>query len=90
MPHALRARLSQPHGVARDQAIGQWLRQEYGRATAYNTVPTCVRYPLRPTRQVPRHSPRKTPGRGRDLAGTLFKPAAAETSRGPVPAATTG
>jgi transposase len=58
---ALRDRLAQPEGVASYQAIWQWLRQAYGLAIAYKTVPRLVRYTLRAKLQVPRKAHRKTP-----------------------------
>jgi hypothetical protein len=61
MRHALRERLAQPQGFARDKAIWPWLRQDYGLTIAYNTVPRFVRSTLRAKLKVPRKSPRKTP-----------------------------
>jgi transposase len=58
---ARRDRLAQPQGVASSQAIWQWLRQAYGLAIAYKTVPRLVRYTLRAKLQVPRKAHRKTP-----------------------------
>ena len=61
MPQALRDRLSQPQGLASDQAIWQGLRHGYGLSIAYNTVHNFVRYTLRAKLQVPRKSQIKKP-----------------------------
>jgi transposase len=61
MQQALRDRLSQPHGFASDQAMGQWLHQAYGVPLAYQMGHTFVRYTLRATLTVPRKSPIKNP-----------------------------
>jgi hypothetical protein len=90
MHPALRDRLSQPHGFARDQALGPWLRQDDGLAMAYKPVHKFVRYPLRAKLKVPRKSPIKNPCRQRDLSGELCTPPARETPRGPGRAATSG
>ena len=58
---ALRDRLAQPQGFASYKAIWQWLRQEYGLAIAYKTVPRFVRYTLRAKLKVPRKSQIKKP-----------------------------
>jgi len=56
MRQALRERLAQPQGCARDKAIWQGLRQEDGLTSAYQTGHRCVRYPLRAKLKVPRNS----------------------------------
>jgi transposase len=61
MQHALRDRLTQPHGFVSYKAIWQWLRQEYGLAIAYQTVHKFVRYTLRAKLKVPRKSHIKKP-----------------------------
>jgi putative transposase len=59
MREALCQRLAKPGGLARDTAIWQWLRQEYGVPVAYKTVHRVVRYTLRAKLKVPRNSPIK-------------------------------
>jgi transposase len=57
--HVLRQRLAHPDGFARDKAVWQWLRQDYGRSIADNTVHKFVRYTWRAKLKVPRKSPIK-------------------------------
>jgi hypothetical protein len=61
MREALRQRLADPGGLASDQAIWPWVRQEYGVPLAYQTVHRVVRYLLRAQLKVPRKAPRKKP-----------------------------
>jgi transposase len=61
MQQALRDRLSQPHGVASDKAMGHWLRPASGVPLAYTTGYQFVRYTLRAKLKGPRTSPRKKP-----------------------------
>jgi hypothetical protein len=56
-----RERLAQPQGCARDQAIWEWLGQDYGVPLADKPVPKVVRYTRRAKLKVPRKSQIKTP-----------------------------